>query len=59
MILSVLRQIAERYSFLDLRGKLMGEFVLENGNLGEKLLFNVFGHPRSVAGSGDGSIRER
>jgi hypothetical protein len=33
--------------------------VLKNGDLSEKLLLYVLGHPWSVAGSGGCSIRER
>jgi hypothetical protein len=29
----------------------VGEFALKDFDLGEKLLFDVFGHPRSMAGS--------
>jgi hypothetical protein len=35
------------------------EFVLEELNLGEKLLFDVFGHLWSVAASRIGFVRER
>ena len=52
VILGVLRQIAHGHGLLDLRGQLVGELVLKNLNLFEKLFLNVFGHPRSVAGSG-------
>jgi hypothetical protein len=35
------------------------ELVLQKRDLGENLLFDVFGHPWSVAASGVCSFRER
>jgi hypothetical protein len=37
----------------------MVELVLQECDLGEKLFFDVFGHPWSVAASGVGSFRKR
>jgi hypothetical protein len=35
------------------------ELVLKNGDLGKNLLFDVFGHPWSVAASGVCAFRKR
>jgi len=44
VVLGVLRQISHGHGLLDLGGKFVLELVLEEFDLGEKLLFDVFGH---------------
>jgi hypothetical protein len=49
VVFGVLREISHGHSLLDLGGKLVGELVLKDFDLFEKLLFNVLGHPGSRA----------
>jgi hypothetical protein len=45
VIFGVLREISHGHGLLDFGGKLVGELVLKDFDLFEKLFFDVFGHP--------------
>ena len=58
VVLGVLRQIAHGHGLLDLGRQFVSKLVLKCSNLFEKLLFDVIGHPCSVAASGAAQPQE-